>query len=80
MPELVVGWIMEMGDAENVFVDFEIGHGMIIHPEGRDGKAGTDGPMRLIPMSRPEVHAPQQQTQLIFGNPAHLRRRTSYSI
>ena len=32
---------MEMGDAENVFVDFEIGHGMIVHPEGRDGKAGA---------------------------------------
>ena len=32
---------MEMGDAENVFVDFEIGHGMIIYPEGRDGKAGA---------------------------------------
>ena len=33
---------MEMGDAENVFVDFEIGHGMIVHPEGQDGKAGAD--------------------------------------
>ena len=41
MPELVVGWIVEMGDVENVFVDFEIGHGMIVHLEGRDGKAGA---------------------------------------
>ena len=41
MPELVVGWIVEMGDAENVFVDFEIGHGVIVHPKGRDGKAGA---------------------------------------
>ena len=40
MPELVVGWIMEMGDAENIFVDFEIGRGMIVHPEGRHGRAG----------------------------------------
>ena len=48
MPELVVGWIMEMGDAENVFVDFEIGHGMIVHPEGRDGKAGAGGSIGLF--------------------------------
>lgn len=34
---------MEIGDAENVFVDFEIGRGMIVHPEGRDGRAGAGG-------------------------------------
>ena len=43
MPELVVGCIMEMGDAENVFVDFGIGRRMIVHLEGRDGKAGVRG-------------------------------------